>query len=321
MMKYGPVFQNYYSNNMSSQPSSPQLSILSLSPMSAVDGPGTRVVVFFQGCPVNCAWCHSPHSRPACSPLLFREKDCTLCGRCVTACSRNVHSFKDGKHTVQRENCLRCGKCVEECPNSFAYREGGVLSLPGKMMTPQSLLEKVLPNLSLCDGITLSGGEALAQEQTLQFLKLCKENDIHVCVETSGLLDSGCYERVLPYVDIWLFGTRVLTGNNSLFHTEKLIENARLIKKSSKKILPVIPMVPDVMNRSDALSQALMLVSEIETDEIQLNPWNRSYDLYYAFSGIKCAFPRPSEEKIAICEAEIRDFFLEKGYKITERGK
>jgi pyruvate formate lyase activating enzyme len=189
------------------------------------------------------------------------------------------------------------------------------------MMTPQSLLEKVLPNLSLCDGITLSGGEALAQEQTFQFLKLCKENDVHVCVETSGLLDGGCYERALPYVDVWLFGTRVLTDNNSLFHTEKLMENARLIKKSSKKIIPVIPMIPDVMNRSDALSQVLLLVSEIETDEIQLNPWNRSYDLYYAFSGIKCAFPRPSDDKISIYEAEIRDFFLKKGYKIMERGK
>jgi pyruvate formate lyase activating enzyme len=189
------------------------------------------------------------------------------------------------------------------------------------MMTPQSLLEKVSPNLSLCDGITLSGGEALAQEQTFQFLKLCKENDIHVCVETSGLLDSSRYERALPYVDVWLFGMRVLTDNNSVFHIEKLMENARLIKKSSKKIIPVIPMVPDVMNRSDALSQVLMLVSEIDADEVQFNPWNRSYDLYYAFSGIKCAFSRPSDDKIEKCETEIRDFFKKKGYKITERGK
>jgi len=308
-------------NNISNQTPHPLLSIFSISPMSAVDGPGTRVVVFFQGCPVNCAWCHSPHSRPSCSPLLFREKDCSMCMRCGTACTRNIHIFENGRHIVQRENCLQCGKCVEACPNSSAYREGGVLSLPTKMMTPQSLMEKVLPYLSLCDGITLSGGEALLQEQTLQFLKLCKEKSIHVCVETSGLLDSGCYERACPLVDVWLFGTRVLTDNNLVFHTEKLMENARLIKQLSKKIIPVIPMIPDVMNRSDALSQILMLVSEIDTDEIQLNPWNRSYDLYYAFSGVKCAFSRPSDDKIEKCETEIRDFFKKKGYKITERGK
>ena len=305
-------------NSMSNETS--LLSIFGISPMSDVDGPGTRVVVFFQGCSVNCAWCHSPHSRPACSPLLFREKDCSMCGRCVAACSRNVHRFKNGKHIVQRENCLQCGKCIEACPNSSAYREGGVLSLPTKMMTPQSLMEQVLPHLSLCDGVTLSGGEALLQEQTFHFLKLCKKNGVHTCVETSGLLDSSRYEQACPFVDIWLFGTRVLTDNNSVFHTEKLMENARLLKKTSKKIIPVIPMVPDVMNREDTLSQIILVLKTIETNEIQLNPWNRSFDLYYSFSGIKCAFSRPSDDKIAICETEIRDFFKKKGYKFTERG-
>ena len=307
-------------NNKLNQTSPPLLSIFAVSPMSAVDGPGTRVVVFFQGCPVNCAWCHSPHSRPACSPLLFREKDCSMCGRCGTVCTGNVHRFKNEKHTVQRENCLQCGKCVEVCPNSFAYREGGVLSLPTKMMTPQSLMKQILPHLSLCGGITLSGGEALLQEQTFLFLKLCKENGVHICVETSGLLDGGVYERACSFVDLWLFGTRVLTDNNLVFHTEKLIENALLIKKSSKNIIPVIPMVPDVMNRADTLSQIILVLEAIGAAEIQLNPWNRSYGLFYDFSGIKCAFPQPSNEKIEICETEIRDFFKKKGYKLTERG-
>jgi len=307
-------------NNISNQTSPSLLSIFSISPMSAVDGPGTRVVVFFQGCPVNCAWCHSPHSMPACSPLLFREKDCSMCGRCAAACTRNVHRFENKKHTVQRENCLQCGKCVEACHNSFTYREGGVLSLPTKTMTPQSLMEQVLPPLSLCDGITLSGGEALLQEQTFHFLKLCKESGVHTCVETSGLLDSGRYEQACPFVDVWLFGTRVLTDNNSIFHTEKIMENARLLKKSSKNIIPVIPMVPDVMNREDALSQIILVLETIEAAEIQLNPWNRFYDHYYTFSGIKYAFSRHSDEKVAICETEIRDFFKKKGYKFTERG-
>ena len=181
-------------------------------------------------------------------------------------------------------------------------------------------MEKVLPYLSLCDGITLSGGEALLQEQTLHFLKLCKENGVHTCVETSGLLDSGLYEQVCPFVDVWLFGTRVLTDNDSVFHTEKLMENARLIKKSSKKIIPVIPMVPGVMNREDALLRIILVFETLEAADIQINPWNRSYDIYYAFSGIKCAFSRPSDDKISICEMEIRDFLKKKGYKFTERG-
>lgn len=36
--------------------------IQSIHSFSTVDGPGTRVVVFFQGCPVGCIFCHNPDS-------------------------------------------------------------------------------------------------------------------------------------------------------------------------------------------------------------------------------------------------------------------
>ena len=49
--------------------------IHSIQTMGLLDGPGIRVVVFFQGCPIRCVFCHNPDTWDTKSNLKIKARD------------------------------------------------------------------------------------------------------------------------------------------------------------------------------------------------------------------------------------------------------
>ena len=50
------------------------------------DGPGIRVVVFFKGCNLHCAWCHNPESVSGSPEKMYSPAKCLKCGTCFDRC-------------------------------------------------------------------------------------------------------------------------------------------------------------------------------------------------------------------------------------------
>lgn len=60
-------------------------------------------------------------------------------------------------------------------------------------------------------GVTFSGGDPLRQpEFLLEALKLCKNEGIHTCLDTSGV-GLGNYDEILKYTDLVLYDVKHLT--------------------------------------------------------------------------------------------------------------
>ena len=82
-------------------------------------------------------------------------------------------------------------------------------------LTPRELVNKILKYknyFSKTGGVTFSGGEPLMQpEFLLETLKLCKEYDIHTCLDTSGV-GNGDYDEILKYTDLVLYDVKALTN-------------------------------------------------------------------------------------------------------------
>ena len=92
--------------------------IHSIETLGTLDGPGIRMVVFFQGCKLRCAYCHNPDT------WLFNKGNMTTAEKIVEKAKRYKPYFKfndggvtfsGGEPLMQPEFLLKCLKlCREE---------------------------------------------------------------------------------------------------------------------------------------------------------------------------------------------------------------
>lgn len=68
--------------------------IHSLESFGTVDGPGTRFVVFVQGCPMRCAYCHNPDTWPMTGGIMMEPSEI------YRQYKRNESFYKNGGITV-----------------------------------------------------------------------------------------------------------------------------------------------------------------------------------------------------------------------------
>jgi pyruvate formate lyase activating enzyme len=129
-------------------------------------------------------------------------------------------------------------------------------------------------------GVTASGGEPLSQAEFVAALfKKCRENDIHTCLETSGLGTKAALDRVLPYTSLVLFDIkhvdatihRKLTGQSN----EQIWQNLKYIIEKNIPLIIRAPMIPSY-NDSDAEITALARsMVKMNLKKIHLMPYHK----------------------------------------------
>ena len=252
-----------------------KLDIFEIERFAIHDGPGIRTTVFLQGCPLRCQWCANPESQTVGRHILRFENKCTDCGRCVAFCENNALTIADGKVAANIEKCISCGKCVDECLNE-AIKESG------RKITCEELFSLIMRDKDYYDtsggGITLSGGEALLQIDKLgPFLKKCKQNHIHIAVETCGYISEEIVEKAEKYVDLFLFDVKTLdhdkfqkfTGGN----LQRIITAfTRICNSYSEKLIARVPVIPEF--NDNEIKDIMKFVAKHHVKTIHLLPYH-----------------------------------------------
>ena len=264
------------------------------------DGPGLRTVVFLKGCPLRCAWCHNPEMQNTDKELLFVRKKCIGCGACM-CCPRSVHAFDNG-HVIERSKCTLCGKCAENCPSS-------ALQICGNDMRVGEILDIIKKDAAFYGkngGVTLSGGEPLAQSGAVSLLRACKEQGISTAVETCGYVDRQCLLQAIPYTDLFLWDIKdtdddrhiEYTGVSNRLILENLAEADRLGAKTRLRCILVNGVNTDKKHYE---SVAGLYASLNSCDGADVLPYHAYGGSKYELLGLADCSDRnmiPSEEQI-----------------------
>lgn len=169
--------------------------INSIETMGLVDGPGVRVVVFFQGCPLRCCFCHNPETWFVENKELISPRE--LVDRILKY--KNYFgddggvTFSGGEPLLQHDFLLECLRlCKKENINTcldtsgYGYNYDDILDL----------VDLVIFDIKSIDNLQYKYITGKDIDVSLEFLKKCQKLNKRMWIRqviVPGLNDSSSY--------------------------------------------------------------------------------------------------------------------------------
>lgn len=235
-------------------------------------------MVFFNGCPLSCVWCHNPECREPGPRLSWNADRCIGCGRCGEVCPEGAIRQGPAVHRVDTARCSVCGSCSAECPT-------GALEVIGTYYSVEELggilrRDKVFYDHS-GGGVTLSGGEpTLYLDYVSGLCRRLASEGIDILLETCGLFDWGrIAEKLLPalshvFVDLKFVDPsshKRFTGRDNAIILANI---ERLVAMERPETLVRVPLIPGVVAAPENLKAVALWLRERKVTRVGLLPYN-----------------------------------------------
>ena len=210
-----------------------------------------------------------------------------------------IHSYQslgtvDGpgvRFVIFTQGCpLRCG-C---CHNPDTWDIDGGTRVTARQAFSNAI--KYKPYFGEKGGITISGGEPLIQSEfCLEVFKLCTENGINTCLDTSGCILNSSIKELLKYTDRVLLDVKYLSEEKyqKFVKTDlqKVLDFLAYLNEQSIKVTirqVVIPTLNDTVQEIKALNNLANAYKVV--DKIELLPFRKICATKYKEMGLEFKF-------------------------------
>ena len=242
------------------------------------DGPGIRVVIFFKGCNLHCAWCHNPESISPKVEKMYAPAKCIKCGSCVDACPENAITLTPDGIITDPDLCMMCGKCAEVCPTK-------AIEMSGKVMSVTEIMDVIEKERIFFDqsggGVTFSGGEPLVHiKMLLELLDECGKRSIHRAVDTAGNVSTTTMLEVAGKTDLFLYDLKMMDTvlHRKWIHAgnELILHNLKALAETGAHIIIRIPLIGGLNDTDENIEQTAKFISELAGDKkvVHLLPYH-----------------------------------------------
>jgi pyruvate formate lyase activating enzyme len=242
------------------------------------DGPGIRTTVFLKGCPLRCAWCHSPESQRLEPEFMPRPDRCVRCLGCTTSCPQHAVTPAADRGPVAPATCDTCGACTEACPT-------GDRELAGRTMSVGALMAEIERDRIFYDesdgGVTFSGGEPLMQPAFLGLMvRSCRDSNIHVAVDTCGQVDTNALLEVARDADLFLFDLKTMDEDRHRAYTgasnARILENLERLAAVHSNVVVRFPLIPGVNDDDENVRATGAYLASLRLTRVDVLPYHRA---------------------------------------------